>query len=244
MYRRTADIYHTVLRYIFFTEDMHMIKLSPSILSADFSKLGQDIVAIDRSEAEYIHIDVMDGMFVPNISFGMPVIKAIRKYTDKVFDVHMMVQEPSRYIADMKEAGADLITVHAEACTHLHRTIQEIKRQGCMAGVALNPATSLSALDYVLEDVDLVLLMTVDPGFGGANYIPAVTPKITKLREIITERGLSVKLEIDGGITLNNVKDCILAGADTIVAGTAVFKGNISENIENFHNIFREVTHG
>ena len=221
-----------------------MLKLSPSILSADFARLGQDITALDQSRAEYIHIDVMDGEFVPNISFGMPVIKAIRSYTEKVFDVHLMVQEPLRFVKDIADAGADIITVHAEACTHLHRTIQEIRKNGCMAGVALNPATPLHVLDYILEDVDMVLLMTVNPGFGGASYIPTMTEKIEQLREMIDKKGLTVDIEVDGGVALSNVKTCLWAGADIIVAGTAVFKDNVSENIENFYKIFKEVSHG
>lgn len=220
-----------------------MIKLSPSILSADFSRLGQEIKKLDRSQAEYIHIDVMDGVFVPNISFGMPVIRAVRSYTDKVFDVHLMIEEPLRFIADVARAGADCITVHAEACTHLHRTLQEIKKQGCKAAVALNPATPLSALDYVLEDTDMILLMTVNPGFGGASYIPAMTEKIRKLKELIVQKKLSVDIEVDGGITLDNVEECVRAGANIIVAGTAVFKGNMQENIENFYKAFKEVSH-
>lgn len=220
-----------------------MIKLSPSILSVDFSHLGQDILILDQSQTDYVHIDVMDGAFVPNISFGMPIIRSVRSCTDKVLDVHLMVKEPLRFIGDIADAGADIISVHAEACTHLHRTVQEIKNKGCKACVALNPSTPISTLDYILEDLDMVLLMTVNPGFSGAKYIPAVTPKISQLREQIRKKELSIDIEVDGGVTLANVKDCIRAGANIIVAGTAVFKGNIRENIEEFYKFFEEVSH-
>ena len=215
-----------------------MLYLAPSILSADFANLGNDIKTIDNAGADYIHIDVMDGKFVPSISFGMPVMKAIRKYTDKVFDVHLMIEEPGRYINEFKEAGADIITVHAEACCHLNRTLQAIKNAGCKTGVALNPATPLSVLDYVLEYTDMVLIMSVNPGFGGQSYIPNSTQKIAQIRDIIDKRGLDTDIEVDGGINHLNVTEVIDAGANVIVAGSAVFNGDARKNVEAFKEIF------
>lgn len=208
--------------------------LSPSILSADFSRLGQQVRILDQAGAQYVHIDVMDGRFVPSISMGLPVIRSIRSCTDRVFDVHLMIEEPVRYIKEFSEAGADIITVHAEACLHLDRTVTAIKELGKKAGVVLNPATDLGCLEYLLPELDMVLLMTVNPGFGGQKFIPYTMEKIRALRRMVTSRGLSVDIEVDGGITLQNVEEVLLAGANVIVAGSAVFDGNIEENISAF----------
>lgn len=205
--------------------------LAPSILAADFGRLGEQVQTVAQAGAEYIHIDVMDGMFVPSISFGMPVIAGIRSFTDKVFDVHMMVEEPGRYAADMKEAGADLLCVHQEACRHLDRTIHQIRDLGMKAGVALNPATPLDTLEYILPEVDMVLLMSVNPGFGGQKFIPYTLEKIRRLRSMIQEKGLSADIEVDGGVGPGNVREVLEAGANIVVAGSAVFKGDAAENV-------------
>ena len=188
--------------------------------------------------AEYIHIDVMDGQFVPNISFGIPVIQAIRPVTDKVFDVHLMIDEPVRFIKEFADAGADIITVHAEACKHLHRTIQVIHSYGIKAGVVLNPATPLSAVEEILPEVEMVLLMSVNPGFGGQKY-QTTTDKVRRLRQMITERNLNVDIEVDGGVTMDNVRMLIEAGANIFVAGSAVYKGSVEENIKGFLEVFK-----
>mgnify|MGYP002708616955 FL=1 len=211
--------------------------LSPSILSADFSRLGEQIKKLDEAGAQYVHIDVMDGMFVPSISFGMPIIRAIRGCSDRIFDVHLMIEEPGRYIADFAEAGADLITVHAESCKHLDRTIESIKERGLLAGVALNPATPVSAISCLLEKVDMVLIMTVNPGFGGQKLIPYTVDKVRELKQLLDEKGLKTDIEVDGGINLSNVREVMEAGANIIVAGSAVFSGNVTENTENFLKI-------
>ncbi len=200
------------------------IKIAPSILSADFAKLGEDIKAIEEAGADWVHIDVMDGHFVPNISFGIPIVKAIRKWTDMPFDVHLMIENPDQYIEAFAQAGADIITVHQEACTHLHRTVQLIHKCGCKAGVSLNPATDESTLRYILPDVDMVLLMSVNPGFGGQSYIHSVTKKIGAIRKMCDEMGLTeMDIEVDGGVDANTCKEVRDAGANVLVAGSAVY---------------------
>ena len=200
-----------------------MIKISPSILSADFSRLGEDVQAVDRAGADYIHIDVMDGHFVPNITIGPLVVDALRKVTDKPLDVHLMIENPDLYIPGFAKAGADIITVHQEAVPHLHRTVQLIKSLGKKAGVSLNPATPVETLDVILDELDLVLIMSVNPGFGGQSFIPSALDKIRALRQRITERGLSTELEVDGGVKIDNIREVVAAGADVLVAGSAVF---------------------
>jgi ribulose-phosphate 3-epimerase len=206
-----------------------MVKISPSILSSDFSKLGEEIEAITKAGADYIHIDVMDGNFVPNLTFGPPIIKAIRKYTDLPFDVHLMIESPERYIKDYYNAGADIITVHAEASTHLHRTIQEIKALGVKAGVSINPATSVEAIKYIINDIDLVLIMTVNPGFGGQSFIDSCVPKIKQVKEL----NPNILIEIDGGINSETAKICVDNGANMLVAGSYIFSGDYKERIQN-----------
>ena len=217
-----------------------MIILSPSILGADFTKLGEQVAEVDKAGAQYIHLDVMDGAFVPSISFGMPVIKSLRPVTDRVFDVHMMVEEPGRYVEDIKKAGADLICVHQEACKHLDRTIHQIKDLGMKAGVALNPATPVETLRWILPEVDMVLIMSVNPGFGGQKFISYATEKVREVRRMADEMGLHTDIEVDGGVTTANAGELLKAGANILVAGSAVFKGDAEANVRAFLETFKE----
>lgn len=217
-----------------------MYILAPSILAADFSRLGEEVKKVADAGAEYIHLDVMDGAFVPSISFGMPVIEKLRGCTDKVFDVHMMVEEPGRYVQDMKKAGADLICVHQEACVHLDRTINQIKEAGCKVGVALNPATPVETLSCILDQVDMFLIMSVNPGFGGQKFIPYTVEKIKKLRKMLDDAGLNTDIQVDGGVSAANVRTLIEAGANVFVAGSAVFKNDAAANTKEFIEIFKE----
>lgn len=211
--------------------------LAPSILSADFAQLGDAIRALDESAADYIHIDVMDGTFVPNISFGFPVMKCIRPLTKKVFDAHLMVQDGDRYIDAAAEAGADLICLHLEAVKHPQRALSYIHSIGKKAALALCPHTPVSELSWLLDDLDMVLLMTVNPGYGGQSYIPAMTQKIRDMRAMIDASGKAIDLEVDGGVKTSNLKMCLDAGANVIVAGSAVFSGDIAENVRAFKEI-------
>jgi ribulose-phosphate 3-epimerase len=214
-----------------------MIKLAPSILSADFARLLEDVEKVEKAGCEYLHIDVMDGNFVPNITLGPGIVKSLRKDVNMVFDAHLMIENPDQYIKDFVDAGCDLIVVHQEACRHLHRTIQNIKSYGIKAGVALNPATSIETIKHVLQDVDMVLIMTVNPGFGGQSFIEGMIPKIEELKKIIDSKNLSVDIQVDGGIKPDNVEKVVKAGANIIVAGSAIFN---SEDIQTTVNLFRK----
>ena len=211
-----------------------MVKIAPSVLSADFANLGRDITLLEKGKADIIHIDVMDGSFVPNISFGMPIIKAIRKLTTLPFDVHLMINNPSKYIEEFKKAGADILTIHYEAEKHLDRALDLIHSLGMKTGVALNPATSIDVLKYLLPKIDMVLIMSVNPGFGGQKYIDYSTKKIRDLKRMIETEGCNTLIEVDGGIDPTNIKEIASAGADIIVAGSAVFKNHeINKNIKD-----------
>ncbi|MCL2932537.1 MAG: ribulose-phosphate 3-epimerase [Trichodesmium sp. MAG_R03] len=215
------------------------VVISPSILSADFSRLGDEVRAIDKAGADWIHVDVMDGRFVPNITIGPLIVKALRPVTEKPLDVHLMIVEPEKYVEDFAKAGADIISIHAEhnASPHLHRTLGQIRELGKQAGVVLNPSTPLELIEYVLDLCDLVLIMSVNPGFGGQSFIPAVLPKIRKLREICNDRGLDPWIEVDGGLKTNNTWQVLEAGANAIVAGSAVFKADdYAEAIKGIRN--------
>ena len=214
-----------------------MNQLAPSILAADFSKLGEQIKEVEKAGARYLHIDVMDGTFVPSISFGLPLITSIRKNTGLIFDVHLMVTEPERFVDQFADAGADIITVHYEACTHLNRTLKHIKERGIKAGVALNPATIPDNLRYLYDYIDMILVMSVNPGFGGQEFIPETLDKLKEVRKLVKESGRAIDIEVDGGITLDNVSEILNAGANVIVSGSSVFKGNIAENVAGFLKI-------
>ena len=216
---------------------MANIIVSPSILSADFANLERDIKLVERNGADWIHVDVMDGHFVPNITLGPAIVKSLRKDVNMVFDTHLMIENPDDYIKDFVDAGSDLIVVHAEACRHLHRTIQNIKSYNVKVGVALNPATSIESIKHIIEDVDMVLIMTVNPGFGGQSFIESMLEKIKELKQLIDDKNLNVDIQVDGGIKPDNIHKVVEAGANIIVAGSAIFN---SENIEETVSLMRK----
>jgi len=215
-----------------------MIKIAPSILSADFSRLGEQIRQLEEGGADMIHLDIMDGHFVPNITFGPPVIKKLRNLTKLPFDVHLMIERPEMYIEEFAKSGADIITIHQEASIHLHRTIQQIKEYGVKAGIALNPSTPLETIKYLLDDIDMILIMTVNPGFGGQTYIKQMSHKIKELKKLISSQARKIDIQVDGGIKLDNIEEVIECGANIAVVGSAIFnKSNITEETKKFKNI-------
>ena len=218
-----------------------MIKIAPSILSADFANLSSDVITIEDAGADMLHIDVMDGHFVPNITLGAPVVKSLRKVTDLVFDVHLMIDNPEQYIKDFTLAGAQIITVHAEASKHLHRLLQMIRSEGVKAGIALNPATPISIIEHLLDDLDMVLIMSVNPGFGGQKFIPAMYDKISSLKEYLNIRGKYIPIQVDGGIGLDNIRKVHNSGAEIIVAGSAIFN---SKNIKDTIKLMKKADEG
>jgi ribulose-phosphate 3-epimerase len=215
------------------------VKIAPSILSADFARLGDHVKEAEAGGADWIHVDVMDGHFVPNITIGPLIVRALRPVTSLPLDVHLMIEQPERYIADFANAGADCITVHVETCPHLHRTVQQIKELGVQAGVTLNPATPLNTLTEILPDVDLVLIMSVNPGFGGQSYIPGSTAKIARLRQMLDDIGSTAEIEVDGGVNTTTIREVAGAGATVLVAGSAVFnqKASVAENIRRLKDL-------
>jgi ribulose-phosphate 3-epimerase len=213
------------------------VKIAPSILSADFARLGEEVAAVEAAGADFIHVDVMDGHFVPNLTIGPPIVEALRKVTSLPLDVHLMITNPDAFIPEFAEAGANYLTVHTETCPHLHRTIQLIKEHGVKAGITLNPSTSLSTLEEVIADADLVLIMSVNPGFGGQTFIPGIFDKISRTRDLIARKGSRALLEVDGGIKVDNAGEVVKAGADVLVAGSAIFNSsNYAETIQSFRS--------